>query len=414
MKRSLIPAVALGALAALAGQGASAEKVRIAMIDPGSGPFAAVAANWFKTQQLAVEMVNASKAAGEHTLEVVQFDNKGSTQESLILLRNVADQGFHYVTQGGSSAVGAALIDAVNKHNERNPGKEIVYLDTLNADPELTNAKCSFWHFAFAPNTNMSTEALTTELANNPKVKKVYIIGQNYPFGQAVSRATKELLKRKRADIEVVGDDLHPLGQVKDFSPYIAKINASGADTVVTGNWGPDLTLLLKAGNEAGLRVNFYTYFANTFGVPLALDPSIAGRLKNIAPYSPNNAGFVGKDFVEGFKKRYNEDFILLGNQAAIASLAEGIRRAKSTDPVKVAYAMEGMKLQGLSGEMELRKSDHQMQAPLYVTSWSRLNGKDVKYDQNDTGYGWQVERRIDAYVAAQPTSCAMTRPAQR
>jgi branched-chain amino acid transport system substrate-binding protein len=411
MKRKLSPALALGLVAALAAGGAAADNVRIAMIDPGSGPFAAVADNWFKTQQHSADVVNARKLAGGNTLEVVHLDNKGSTQESLILLRNVADQGIHYITQGGSSAVGAALIDAIGKYNERNPGKEIVYLDTLNADPDLTNDKCSFWHFAFAPNTAMSTEALTTELARNANVKKVYIIGENYPFGQSVSRTTRALLKRKRADIEIVGDDLHPLGQVKDFSPYVAKIKASGADTVVTGNWGPDLTLLLKSANEAGLKVNFYTYFANTFGVPLALDPGMAGRLKNIAPYSPNNVGFAGSDFVESFKKRYNEDFILLGNEAAIMALAEGIRRANSTDPVKVAYAMEGMKMQGMSGEMEIRKSDHQMQAPLFVTSWTQLNGKDVKYDQNDTGYGWKVERSIDAYIASQPTSCAMTRP---
>jgi branched-chain amino acid transport system substrate-binding protein len=413
MKRPFA-ALASFAIAACFAGGAFAETVRIAHIDPGSGAFAAVAANWTKTLQYAAQTVNDKKLAGNNTIEVVPFDNKGSVQESLIILRNVADQGFRYIAQGGSSAVGAALIDAVNKHNERNPGKEIVYLDTLNADPELTNGKCSFWHFAFAPNSNMVTEALTAELARNQAVKKVYVINQNYPFGQAVSRSTKDLLKRKRADIQIVGDDLHPLGQVKDFAPYIAKIKASGADTVVTSNWGPDLTLLLKAGNEAGLKVNYYTFFANTFGVPLALEPGMAGRLKNVGPYTPNNAGFVGHEFVEGFRKKYNEDFILLGNQAAVAALADAIKRTGSSDPVKVAFALEGMKAQGLSGEYEVRKTDHQMQAPLYVTTWAKLNGKDVKYDQNATGYGWQVDKRIDAYVAAQPTSCAMTRPAAK
>ena len=93
----------------------------------------------------------------------------------------------------------------------------------------------------------MKMEALTTYIKDRPDVKKVYLINQNYSLGQQVSRAAKEMLARKRPDVKIVGDDLHPIGQVKDFSPYIAKIKQSGADTVITGNWGPDLALLIKA-----------------------------------------------------------------------------------------------------------------------------------------------------------------------
>ena len=38
--------------------------------------------------------------------------------------------------------------------------------------------------------------------------------------------------------MKVVGDELIPLGKVKDFSPYITKIKASGAQALLTGNWG--------------------------------------------------------------------------------------------------------------------------------------------------------------------------------
>lgn len=403
-------ALAFGLIASSA---ALADKVRIAVIDPASGPFAAVAGNWFKTLQHAADTVNAQKLAGGHTIEVTAFDNKGSVQESLILLRTAIDQGYRYVAQGGSSGVGAAIIDAVAKHNERNPGKEVVYLDTLNADPELTNAKCNFWHFRFSPNSDMLTEALTTEMARNKAVKKVYLLNQNYAFGQAISRSTKELMKRKRPDLQIVGDDLIALGQVKDFSPYIAKIKASGADTVSTSNWGPDLTLLLKAATDGDLKVNFYTYFANTFGVPLAITPGSAGRLKNVIGYSPNLAGFPGADFVTSFKKKYNEDVILLGNHTTIVMVAEAVKRANSVEPLKVAYALEGMRPKILSGEAEMRAADHQLQAPLFVTTWAKVNGKDVRFDQNDMGYGWKIEQKIDSYVASQPTSCQMQRPAR-
>jgi branched-chain amino acid transport system substrate-binding protein len=91
--------------------------------------------------------------------------------------------------------------------------------------------------------------------------------------------------------------------------------------------------------------------------------------------------------------------------------LSRAFKDAKTTDPVKVALAMEGMKLQSLNGEVEMRRSDHQIQQPLYIATWSKVNGKDVKYDQENTGYGWKTDQKLDTYVATQPTSCQMKRP---
>ena len=72
---------------------------------------------------------------------------------------------------------------------------------------------------------------------------------------------------------------------------------------------------------------------------------------------------------------------------------------------------MEGQRFKTLNGEVEMRKSDHQMQQPMYVATWVKTNGKDVKFDQENTGYGWKTEQRIEPYVAAQPTTCNMKRP---
>ena len=160
--------------------------------------------------------------------------------------------GARYIIQGNGSGVALALIDAINKYNERNPGKELVYLNEAAVDPDLTNSKCSFWHFRFDADTTMKMEALSSFMKDQKDIHKVYILGQNYSHGVQVAKYAKEDIKRKRPDIEIVGEDLHPIGQVRDFSPYIAKIKASGADAVVTGNWGADLSLLVKAAVEAG------------------------------------------------------------------------------------------------------------------------------------------------------------------
>src|ERR1035437_234276 len=301
--------LALSVAAAFAAPAALAENVKIAFIETVSGVFAPLGQNEFRTYQAAIEQANRQKWAGENTLEVVAFDGKGSPQESLRQLKVATDQGFRYIIQGNGSGVALALIDAINKHNERNPGKEIVFLNQSAIDPDLTNSKCSFWHFRFDANTDMKMEAMTASIARDQSIKKVYLINQNYAHGHQTAKAAKAMLARKRPDIEIVGDDLHPIGQVKDFSPYVAKIKAAGADTVITGNWGSDLTLLIKAAKDAGLNVNFYTYYGFVNSTPTAMGAAAADHVKLVANWIQNaeNSSSV-KEQIDAFKKKYHED----------------------------------------------------------------------------------------------------------
>ena len=404
--------IALSLAAAFAAPVASAEVVKIALIETMSGAFAPVGQNQLNTYQMLAELANKKQLAGAgNTIEVVPFDGKGSPQESLTQLKNAIDQGFHYIAQGNGSGVALALIDAVNKHNDRNPGKEVVFLNHSAVDPDLTNSKCSFWQFRFDANSDMKMEALTSFMAKDPSIKKVYIIGQNYSHGQQVTRAAKAYLKRKRPDVEIVGDDLHPIATVKDFSPYVAKIKASGADTVITGNWGADLALLIKAAKDAGLTAKFYTYYAGTSGVPTAMGASGAGQVKMVTYWHPNNETFSGHDLAAQFETKFKDDMYVTDIDTIITMLSKAVKEVKSADPTKVAYAMEGMKVNALNGEVTMRASDHQAQQPLYIVTWTKLDGKTVKYDQEHTGYGWKTDQKVDAYVATQPTSCQMKRP---
>lgn len=404
-------AAALGIGLAVLNTAAVAEPVRIAFIESLSGPFAPVGQNLLRSWQSMAALANHEKWAGPHTLEVAGFDNQGSAQETLNHLRTVVDQGYRYIAHGSSSGVGLALIDAIEKHNQRNPGKEVVYLNYGASDPDMTNARCSFWHFRFDANSDMKLEAMTTYLAGRKDIKNVYVIGQNYSFGHHVSRAVREYLQRKRPDMRIVGDDLHPIGQVKDFAPYVAKIKASGADAVVTGNWGADLALLIKAGKEAGLAAGFHTLYAGTTGVPTAIGPTAEGQVNMVAYWNANIESDAGNDIVRAFKKKYNDDFYGMATYTATAMLSKAIREGGSTDPARVAQRMAGMKITSLNGEVEMRRDDHQLQQPLYVMSWSKADGKLVRFDRENTGYGWKTEQKIEAHVATQPTSCQMKRP---
>lgn len=388
-----------------------AETIKIAYIDPLSGPFAPVGQSMLNHWQFIADMANSQQWAGEHRFEVTGFDNKGSPQESLALLKTAVDQGYRYVTQGVGSSAAVALTEAIKKHNERNPGQELLFLNYASNDPDLTNSKCNYWHFRLDANSDMKIEALTEVLAANPEIKKIYLINQDFSFGHQVARGAKEALQRKRPDIEIVGESLHPSGQVKDFSPYVAKMIQSGAQAVVTGNYGADLALLARAAHDLGLQADFYTIYGSTTGGPRAIGQAGADRVKFVGSWHPNNAGFVGEDIANAYRAKYNDDFIGAATYAGIAMLSKAATNTQSTDPVQIAAALEGITVTSLNGEVTMRASDHQAQQPLYVATWTQVNGQDVKYEQEGTGLGWRTDLRLDADRVMLDTSCEMTRP---
>jgi branched-chain amino acid transport system substrate-binding protein len=256
----------------------------------------------------------------------------------------------------------------------------------------------------------MKMEALTTFMKDQKDIKKVYLINQNYAHGHQVSRYAKELLKRKRPDIEIVGDDLHPLAQVRDFAPYIAKIKASGADTVLTGNWSSDLTLLIKAANDAGLDAKFYTYYSSVTGTPTALGDKAAGRVFQVGVMHPQMTGETRR-WMDEYKKRFNDDWYTGQIYHAYALLTNAMAKAKSTDPLKVAAALEGLKVNSVNGEIEMRKTDHQLQQTLYIMKWEKAGKPPADYSIENTGYNFAPVKTFEPYVSSTPTSCQMKRP---
>ncbi|RYX95842.1 MAG: branched-chain amino acid ABC transporter substrate-binding protein [Comamonadaceae bacterium] len=385
------------------------QTVKIAWLDPLSGLMAGVGANQLKSFQFLAEHFSKKNKAGVK-FEIIGIDNKLSPQETTNGLKSAIDQGARYVVQGNGSGPALAIIDALSKHNERNPGKEVVFLNYAAVDPDLTNSKCDYWHFRLDADTSMKMEALTAFMKDQADVKKVYLINQNYAHGQQVSKYAKENLKAKRPDIQIVGDDLHPLAQVRDFAPYVAKIKQSGADTVITGNWGSDLSLLVKAANEAGLNnVKFYTYYGGVTGTPTALGGASAGRVYMVS-YNHLNMGGEIQQIQADFKKKFNDDFYTGAIYHAYVILTEAMAQARSTEPALVAKAMEGMRFKSFNGDVEMRKTDHQLQQGLFIDRWEKAGGK-YPYDAENTGYTFVPVKYYEPYVASTPTSCQMKRP---
>ena len=411
-------ALGLGLSLLAQAQPVSQTPVRIALIESLSGSFANTGEAVFRNLVWATERVNArggvKLADGMHNLVIERYDNKGQNEESLAALRSAIDDGVTIIAQGNSSAVAAALIDAINKHNEREPNRRVLFLNYSAVDPILTNEKCSYWHFRFDAHADMRMAALMDVFKDDKAIKKVYLIGQDYSFGQAVLREGRKQIEAQRPDVQIVGDELHPIGRVKDFIPYAVKIKSSGAQAVLTGNWGNDLTLLIKAARDVGYDGKFYTFYGNALGVPAALGDAGVGKVIAVADWFPNTPSAASENFYQSFRQRFprpQDDYVHMRMQLMVETLAQSLEKAGNSEAGAVADQMEkaAVNFSGFKGRM--RASDHQFQQPLAVAMMDKQGMPGVKFDVEGSGYGFRVIKAISAQHAEQPTTCQMVRP---
>ena len=409
--RRLFYAVAVFGLLFAVRPASAEDTIKIAYVDPFSGPFASGGDEFLKIFKVLFERQNAKGGALGKKFELVPFDDKLQPAEALIALKNITDQNIPFIMQCTGSNVGAALIDGVAKHNARNPDNRIIYLNCGALATELTNEKCDFWQFRFAGSVDMRAAA---RIKSQPTdVTKVYLLNQDYLFGQSIQHDTKKWLEKLRPDIQIVGDELMPFGKVQDFSSYVTKIKASGAQSVLTGNYNRDLNLLIKAAVDAGLDVRFDTFLAHLIGGPTAIGAAGENRLTSVFEYSGNvpvdlkNA--EAEKFGTDWRASHDTDFSTLNFMTMLDMLAKAIDKAGSTDALKVALALEDMHVQDMVGQENImRKEDHQLLMPYYVGVFS----KDVKYDSEHTGFGWKTVMTASAAELTLPTICKMKRPA--
>ncbi len=390
-----------------------ADAIKIAHIDPFSGAFANVGAVNGKHVQYGADLVNtAGGVLGGKTLEVIRFDNKASAQDAVTSLQEAIDQGIRIVTQATNSGIALAVQDAVKKYNRRNPDDPVLYLNYGSADPSITRDKCDYYTFRFEAHSGIKQAAITDLIAADKDIKSVYIIGQDYGHGHEVSRYTREMLAAKRPDIKIVGDEFHPAGRVKDFTPYIAKIKTSGADAVITGNFGGDLSLLVKAANDAGLDTKMFTQYSGTFGTPTAIGRGGIGRIYDVAPWHPDvgveKNSAIAADMVQTFKQRYSEDLYYYQIIVQMQMLAQAIEKAGSAKPDAIAAALSGATFNGITGPMVMRTSDHQLLHPLFVAVFT---DDGITNDSEGTGIGWKTLSETPAAQLSDDSVCQVKKP---
>lgn len=388
--------------------------IRIAYIEPLSGPFANVGDAGLKHFRFAAEKMNEAGGIMGRDIEIVPMDNKQSPSESVQLLQRAADEGINFVTQGNGSNVAGALVEAVDRNNSRNPDDKVLYLNYAAVDPALTNERCSFYHFRWDANSAIKLEALANYMkTRDDSIDDIFLINQDYSHGQFISKRMKELVDEKNLDAEIVGDVLHPIAQVRDFSPYVSRIEQSGADTVVSGNWGNDLSLLVRAIDSAGLDVDIYTYYGGGLGTPAAVGERGEDMLYQVTEWHADVNVDEGLTEYEAwfneFKKRYPEiDWYYHRIYNQMHMLKKAIEEVGSSDDIDaIAKALEGMEYKSPTGTVTMRAQDHQILQPMYMS----VMDADAKYDADNSGVGFRTVANIPVEQATDETSCDMKRP---
>jgi branched-chain amino acid transport system substrate-binding protein len=386
--------------------------LKISHIDTFSGPTASTGVTVSKTLLYAVDLINERGGVLGRKLEVVPMDNAGDPAKAVSMLSATVDQKINFMVQAGNSGIAGALQGAVEKHNARNPDARVLYLNYGSALPELTGEKCSFWMFRFEAHQLMKMYAIADYVKQNPQIKKIYLINQDYAFGRQVSADARAIIGKARPDVQFVGDDFHPFGKVKDFSPYVLKIKQSGADTVLTGNWGNDLSLLVRASKESGSNARYMTYYGGLFGVPTSIGAAGEDTVFQIASWHPNvpveDKQPALEKYQKDFKAKYGEDLYYTSILVQMDMLARAIQKVgNTTDLVKIAQALEGMEYDSPFGKIQMRKEDHQATHPLYINQLV----KGVKYDAEGLGMGWKTVAKVPGPVTELPVTCQMNRP---
>lgn len=410
-----LPVLALAAVLAAGLAQAQDKTFKIAFIDPLSGPFANIGQLMLSHIQVPLEDINAKGGILEGTrLQLLQFDSKLSAQESISALQSAIDRGARVVVTGGSgSSVVSALVGAAARHNERNPDKAILILNHSSIDPDLTGKACNFWYFQFEANTAMKMKAIANYVKKQADVKNVYLFNQDYTHGRHWARYGQELVGLGRPDVKFVGQEFHPIGRVKDFSAYVTKIKAAGADSVITGNWGQDLTLLLKAAGEAGVDLRYFNHNAGAApGTVLAVSQSRMGKLTWVAEWHPGQERMPQVDaLAKAYKTRTGEEYLGPRADLMLRMLAAAIHKAGSTEPLRIARALEDLQFESAVGPVRMRAEDHQLLLPQVVNTIAPVDGKTVKTGWEGTNWGFRTDAVYSGNEIAQGTECKMVRP---
>lgn len=390
-----------------------AAPLKIALVETLSGPQASTGLLYRTAVKFELDKINQAGGWNGEAIEIMEYDNQGGPAGASDKVKAAIADGADIIIQGSSSAVSGQITEDIRKHNIRNRGKEVLYLNMGGEALELTADKCHFYHFRFTTNAPIRVKTLVNAMQEDGVLgSNVYAMNQNYSWGSDMEYATEQ--QAAANNYTVVEKTLHDVNRIQDFAPYANRIKNSGAETVITGNWSNDLLLLMKATRDAGLKIRFGTVFLDQPGnIANAGDLALGHYISHAFNVEANDAT---KAFAEDYKAvtghypTYVEPQTVFG----IQMLGEALRNTEANadgrlNTTQLALNLENVTLQGPLGEIAIRADDHQVMLPIVVSQVSR----DAEYKVDGTDMGFSVVKLFTGAEAVNPVeqTCSMKRP---
>jgi len=361
----LVCIVAFMFISVLSGQTPAAAKGKIVLgvCEPLSGPMKDVGDRYVNAVKFSVEKINARGGVLGKELVMIAEDSAlkpdvATRKATKLILEDKAD----FIMTGTGSHISLAMMKVAEKYKK-------IFLTYGTEAASITGSEFNPYTFRACLNTDQHSFAVVAYFAKYTKFKKYYILCQDYAFGREAADGFKKKLKAIPG-AQLLGEDYHPIA-LKDFAPYVSKIMASGAEVVLTGNWGVDIDNLFKAGASLGWKVITGNYFLND---PIRLQIIKEAAIGHVTADSymitidnPENKKFI-QEWYEKHKGLdigfWYPDLSMGRAYYAIQWLAEVIKKAKSTEAQKIIKAWEGMSFNPPWGKVTMRACDHQMITP--------------------------------------------------
>ena len=348
----------------LSGLGLAADTVKIVHIDPFSGPFQELGDRHFMATQFAVDEINAQGGLLGKKVELTKEDSQLKPDiAARKALKAVLQDGANVIMQNMSTAVAKAIMNVAEERN-------VLQVSHATYSDELTGKNFIPNFFRTCYTTGQFSRAFAGYFSTKP-YRKFYLINMDYVFGHAVADDFVAAMKKAIPDVQIVGNEFHPIA-TKDFAPYISKIISSGAEIVYTGNYGPDLEVLMKQALQLGMKARWASNQLDDHVIVRNIGTPAIGSIV-VSMYSPYVETKLNQMLLEKWNKKYKDTkspwptnpagYIFNG----CMFLFEAVKKANSIDPKAVIKVWEGMEFEGIVGKNTMRACDHQNLAPLML-----------------------------------------------
>ncbi len=330
-----------------------------------------------KGMQLAVDEVNASGGVNGRKLVVITRDDNGNPGEAVRAAEEL-------ITRENVDALSGSFLSSVALAlNDFSRQKKVFFLATMSLSDRMVWQNGHRYAFRLRAGTYTQTAMLVAEAAKLKK-KRWAVVYPNYEFGQSAAATFKQMLKAAQPDVEFVAEQAPALGKI-DAGSVVQALDDAKPDAIFNVLFSADLIKFVRAGNTRGLFEGRSVVSLVT-GEPENLDP-----LKEDTPQGWIVTGYpphaVKTPEHEAFFKAYQAKFndyprisSVMG-YTNVKSIAEGIRKAGSTDQEKIVDAFKGLKLSSPFGPITYRPEDNQSTIGAFIGTTKLVDGKGVMVD---------------------------------